>query len=471
MHPTKTLLYVLSAALAPNPAAPTFKNPSEQAKTPCMAATQLSDMANSATEIIAAAAANIETMLQQSSRLEVVSRSAPADTAAAAALLAQAVRKRAASASAALTTNAAKLLAGAAALNRLAGSQETLAELATLKIADVTMKAVTTHTATSTKATIAPTLASKNQAACVTPDGKRQEDTQMARHDITHKHPLTIVTATPAKAGDGLGKDFTICGSNAGSPGDAPDPANCRAGENTNIGIKGGTILALQPEHTKTTIKDGVPAYDTISSAEKVPNQATVAKELALVAVALGAASEIEKASAVQTLENSYSDTETMTAIAKAIGGADATPDNAAIKEQVKNTAKTLFGENGSKIKKQIAELMKNFQPSKAAGSDGNKKLDSISNPDDLYKATTYYTIKKFIDEEEKKKKNQASPSCPTKQPNHKNRPNQQMNAKSMQQVKIVKRKLAVILMRKKTQNAFLKLKLARKMKSHFVAI
>nr|ARB51001.1 variant surface glycoprotein [Trypanosoma brucei] len=74
-----------------------------------------------------------------------------------------------------------------------------------------------------------------------------------------------------------------------------------------------------------------------------------------------------------------------------------------------------LFGENGSKIKTQIAEIMKKFKPSRATGSDGNKKLDSTNAPDELSGIAVYYTIKRSVEEEQEKKKTKASFSCPTK--------------------------------------------------------
>nr|ARB50604.1 variant surface glycoprotein [Trypanosoma brucei] len=388
----------------------------KKAKTPCDAARQLDNLAGQATATLTSATQKISQNLLTAQRLAVAAQDPDATIATAAAAIATHFQAQAAAAAALLAEQGPAVAAGAAALHRLAGSQLAIAALERLSIKDMPLGQPTTYATAATQGTIPPQLKASTTQECRTEQGSWKQSDEQQDHDKGLNTPITLHTAAATQTKTGLGNDFTFCGRGDGTgAGSKATSGSCAAGQATYIAVNGGRPLTSAAEVTSLQGTGAGAKYKVISTESKIPNQATLTNELALVKIMLDAAKALDSGIAIPSIANAYNSIEPTVLIAKALGGQDASPSDENIKNQVKTAAEALFGADGEKIKNKLEKHMKEFQPSKAAGSDGNKKLDSISDTDALSKAAAYYTIKNFIDGEEQKKKNQASPSCPTK--------------------------------------------------------
>nr|APD74626.1 variant surface glycoprotein 1125.4094 [Trypanosoma brucei] len=388
----------------------------KQAKTACEAAHQLGNLSNQATAAITQATAKIKQMLLKAQKLDVAAAHPDTKLATAAAAIASQFKKQVAAAATLLEQNSRTIYAGAAALNRLSGNQATIAALERLSIKDLNINTAATLTTTSTLGQIPPQVAASTTQECHDAQGQPTRDDTGVEHDSALSYPLTLHIAAAADTPRTLGSAFSICGKTDGSTNNQPPSSTtCTSGEATNVGIKGGKPIKTTPATTSIEGEASAKKYREVSADNKIPNKATLNKELALVKLMIEAANTLEQQIVIPSIADAYNSINPAMVLAKTLGGEDASPSDENIKQQVKAAAEVLFGADGDKIKSKLEEHMKAFQPSKAAGSDGNKKLDSIDDPNKLSKAAAYYTIKKFIDEAEEKKKNQASPSCPTK--------------------------------------------------------
>nr|APD74699.1 variant surface glycoprotein 1125.4168 [Trypanosoma brucei] len=388
----------------------------KQAKTACEAAHQLGNLADQVTAAITQATNKIKQMLLKTQKLDVAAAHPDSKLATAAAAIASHFKKQAAEATQVLATTAPAIYAGAAALNRLAGNQATIAALDRLSIKDLVLGTATTYATDGSIGTIPPQLPPSQTAECYDGDGKPVRDNSGPAHASNLVYPITLHLAQPTAAQATRGGDFSFCGvTSGGSNGQPPSSSTCVSTQATNIGIKGGKPLTSTPAVTSIGGQGSDSKYTKVSANNKIPNEATLSKELALVKLMIEAANTLEQQIVIPSIADAYNSINPAMMVAKTLGGEDASPSDENIKQQVKAAAEALFGADGDKIKSKLEEHMKAFQPSKAAGSDGNKKLDSIDDPNKLSKAAAYYTIKKFIDEAEEKKKSSTSPSCPTK--------------------------------------------------------
>nr|AGH61155.1 variant surface glycoprotein 597 [Trypanosoma brucei] len=410
----KALTFVSIALCLPVVTTSAVKTPTKKAKSACDVATQLRQMADSARTKITSTQEAVKTMLTTASKPDVIANGVNTNAGWAAAYLRSIYIQKAAEANDKLAANTPALLKGIEALSRLAGSQEAISRLSQLHLQDLNMATATTSTATATKGQLKPKLDAALKAHCVGQDDSREKDSSTDDHNADHKNAITIVTVTPTPPGSALGTYLTICGSNSVSTG-APNTASCTSTQATNIGFKGGNVFKATPTVVHTTGANTAEAYSDGGDDDSTPNKATIKAELALVLEMVHAAQRLGTITAPAAIESAFDATYAGHAIAKALGGHEATAEQPNLKEKVKHTTEELFGKERNSIKTQITQLLNTFQPSKAAGADGAKKLDSINAPEELSKAATYYTIKNFIDEEEQKKKNQENPSCPTK--------------------------------------------------------
>nr|AGH60223.1 variant surface glycoprotein 1289 [Trypanosoma brucei] len=410
----KALTFVSITLCLPGVTTSAVKTPTKKAKSACDVAMQLRQMADSARTKITSTQEAVKTMLATASKLDVIANGVNTNTGWAAAYLRTIYIQKAAEANDKLAANAPALLKGIEALSRLAGSQEAISRLSQLQLQDLNMAAAAAHATTGTKGQLKPKLDDALKAHCVGEDESRQKGSSDENHDGQHKNAITIVTVTPAQPGTALGSYLTICGSNSINSG-APDTERCTSTQATNIGFKGGKVFTTAVTVTHSASTGGTTSYTDVGSDATTPNKATLKAELALVLDMLQAATGLGTITPPATIESAFDAASAGTSIAKALAGHEATAEQPNLKEKVKHTTEELFGKERNSIKTQITQLLNTFQPSKAAGSDGAKKLDSINAPEELSKAATYYTIKNFIDEEEQKKKNQENPSCPTK--------------------------------------------------------
>nr|APD75070.1 variant surface glycoprotein 1125.4870 [Trypanosoma brucei] len=374
-------------------------------------------MADSARTKITSTQEAVKTMLATASKLDVLANGVSTNTGKVAAYLRSLYIQKAAEANDKLAANAPALLKGIEALSRIAGSQETISRLSELQLQDLNMATATAHATTGTKGQLKHKLDAALKAHCVGQDDSREKDSSTDDHNPDHKNAITIVTVKPTPAGNELGTYLTMCGSNSVSSG-APNTGSCTSGQANNIGFKGGNVFKATPTVVHTTGANTAEAYGDGGDDDSTPNKATIKAELALVLEMLHAAQRLGTITAPAAIESAFDATYAGHAIAKALGGHEATAERPNLKEKVKHTTEELFGKESNSIKTQIPQLLNTFQPSKAAGSDGAKTLDSINDPEELSKAAVYYTIKNFIDEEEQKKKSLTSPSCPTKTEN-----------------------------------------------------
>ncbi|SCU64202.1 variant surface glycoprotein (VSG, atypical), putative [Trypanosoma equiperdum] len=409
----KALTFVSITLCLPVVTTSAVKTPTKKAKTACDVATQLRQMADSARIKITSTQESVKKMLTTASKLDVIANGVNTNAGWAAAYLRSIYIQKAAEANEKLAANAPALLKGIEALSRLAGSQEAISRLSQLQLQDLNIATATTHATDGSKGQLKPKLEPAVNPHCIAADGTREKDSSDESHDTQHKNAITILTVKATPAGEALGTYLTICGSNSNA-GRPPDTANCNSGQATNIGVKGGTVFKATPKVLHTTAANSAEAYGDGGDDESTPNKATIKAELALVLEMLHAAQRLGTITAPAAIESAFDATYAGHAIAKALGGHEATAERPNLKEKVKHTTEELFGKESNSIKTQIPQLLNTFQPSKATGSDGAKTLDSINAPEELSKAATYYTIKNFIDEEEQKKKNQENPSCPT---------------------------------------------------------
>ncbi|SCU67101.1 uncharacterized protein TEOVI_000746800 [Trypanosoma equiperdum] len=143
-------------------------------------------------------------------------------------------------------------------------------------------------------------------------------------------------------------------------------------------------------------------------------------------------------------------------------------------KTKVDNLQKEAIGENGEELKNTVDKSLEELTPQKAAvGGNGDRQLKTILSPQDIADATTYYAVRRFIDEREKKKKKQAGSSCPSKADKLTEPSKSADECKKHLTEKPCKDEKGCVFDDKKPEGEryFQKLKTKRKMKNRFAAI
>nr|APD75084.1 variant surface glycoprotein 1125.4887 [Trypanosoma brucei] len=387
--------------------------PAKQATTPCTAATQLRELAHNSAAILDTVMDKVTQLQLEEQKLRPAALSFSEPTKSAAIALAATWGQRALTLSRKLQQKLTAVTDGVAAVSRLSGSAKTLSELATLQLEDInkiTANTFATISSTKIKFKVAP----KKHGACNKGNEQREEKSEGTTTKPANADEISVVTAEVPAEQTTAGNALSIYG-HSSTTGPITGPGSCKNAQGTNIGIKGGIVFKITTAqtHIEAAAPNG-PAYITVPAATKIPSDKKHAAELKLVTQMLSDARELEAAAATATTDATYDDTNLKDAIAKTLGGAEATATKAELKPVVDRTTKDLFGEKGETITKTVQTYVKGFKPWKAATGDESKTLDSISDPDELYKATIYYTVKNFITEQDQKKKNQASPSCST---------------------------------------------------------
>nr|CAJ16845.1 variant surface glycoprotein (VSG), putative [Trypanosoma brucei brucei TREU927] len=302
--------------------------------------------------------------------------------------------------------------AGLSAIGRLAGGQEVIAELNSLKIADVATVAAASATRDSTHLKITPQLQISKKPACIDTDNNRKKDKEKDAADTTAPDAISLEVLTPATPGAYNGV-LTICGH--GAAGTAITGITC-ADDQTSFGIKGGSVFKITIKTTTKKEAKLASEYTEETSTNTVPNGPTITAELKLLL-------ELEKAVAavttitIDTEPSSVAEQrEIRDAIARVVGGDSATYANPATKPKVDALIKAMFGDKAENVKSTIEKDIKDLKPPKAAvGGTGDKKLETINDPKELADAQIYYAIKNIVAYQDGQKNIQANPSCPTK--------------------------------------------------------
>nr|APD74755.1 variant surface glycoprotein 1125.4228 [Trypanosoma brucei] len=387
--------------------------PAKQATTLCTAATQLSELAHNSAAILDTVMDKVTQLQLEEQKLRPAALSFSEPTKSAAITLAATWEQRALTLSRKLKQKLPAVTDGVAAVSRLSGSAKTLSELATLQLEDInkiTANTFATISSTKIKFKVAP----KQHGACNKGKEQREEKSEGTTTKPSNVDEISVVTAEVPAEQTTAGNALTVCGHPTNN-GAITGQSDCQDGQAAQIGIKGGIVLKITTAQTHIApTPSGDKAYTAVSAGTKIPSDKTHAAELKLVSAMITAARELETATALPDPNADYDDTNLKDTIAKTLGGAETTATKAELKPVVDRAAKELFGEKGETITATMPKSVKGFKPWKAAIGDERKPLDSISDPDVLYKAAIYYTVKNFIDDQEQKKKNQANPSCPT---------------------------------------------------------
>nr|ARB50924.1 variant surface glycoprotein [Trypanosoma brucei] len=99
--------------------------------------------------------------------------------------------------------------AGVSAIGRLAGDQEVIAELHSLKIADVPTVAAASVTAEGTHLKITPKLTIATKPACIADDNSRKKDKEKDDADMNAPDAISLAVLTAAEPG-GYGGALTV---------------------------------------------------------------------------------------------------------------------------------------------------------------------------------------------------------------------------------------------------------------------
>nr|AGH60147.1 variant surface glycoprotein 1209 [Trypanosoma brucei] len=304
------------------------------------------------------------------------------------------------------------LNAGLSAIGRLAGGQEVIAELNSLKIADVATVAAASATRDSTHLKITPQLQISKKPACIDTDNNRKKYKEKDAADTTATDAISLEVLTPATPGAYNGV-LTICGH--GAAGTAITGITC-ADDQTSFGIKGGSVFKTTIKTTTKKEAKLASEYTEETSTNTVPNGPTITAELKLLLElekAVGTISAISVETDAATIARS---SDIQEAIARAVDGDSATYANPATKHKVEALIKAMFGDKAENVKSTIEKDIKDLKPPKdAVGGNGEKKLAEIKDPKALADAQIYYTIKNIVAYQDGQKNSQGKTSCPIK--------------------------------------------------------
>nr|AGH61043.1 variant surface glycoprotein 479 [Trypanosoma brucei] len=413
--PTLVALHTLTAVVAlillPTAYA-AIDTAAKAAQDPCTAATQARALAGQMAITIKEAAVSAAEAVKKAAQMRIMATSSDAAMSTALRIRAAAAARYAAEITSEIAATADKITRGIAAVEQVAATSEAISVLSLLKLGDVTPANPSSYTGSgANKLTF--TL-QNNHGACYTDASNRQAATEGTTKGPKDTDQISIGIVKLTTVGSQGGDPLSVCATSGGTTITAGTACETTG---TKIGIKGGSPLTHETTAVKRTESDGDLKYDTAQLAGSIfPSKAEADRTLQEIAAGLDAARQLQQKTIMHkwlSIEGFIPDD---AALAKILKGEAAKPDGSDTKPLVDSINQQLYGKDNSKLKDKLENGLKNFKPGKAAIGDENKKLDSINDPDELYKAETYYTLKRFVDEEEeKKKKSSTSPSCPTK--------------------------------------------------------
>nr|AGH61148.1 variant surface glycoprotein 590 [Trypanosoma brucei] len=303
---------------------------------------------------------------------------------------------------------------GLSALAELAGTQIVVAEMLKSKIEDVATVTTASTTSAPDILKIKPKIVPATKKACHT-DQDAPTKTPNGSEEATGNIRLKIFSLKAETPGTTHNGKLTLCGH--GSAGQNPGTSGVTCtNDQTNLGIKGGNFVVQHELSSERTEANTKISYGAVTSADTIPNGATLTKQLQGIAKLENAVSALQKVTTMPTTQELAKGQEIKDAVARALGGEKASYTDKKNQKQVDAFLKELFGEKAENVKTTIEKDLKELKPPKSAvGGSGDKKLETINAPQELADAQIYYTVRRFIDEQEGKKKNQENPSCPTK--------------------------------------------------------
>nr|AGH60319.1 variant surface glycoprotein 1387 [Trypanosoma brucei] len=409
----KTRLALLLTFTATLAAAGKLQTPDNIADDECTAAKQADELATQLAETVTTAVTTATDMLRHSAQLKLLALTSPADVSAAASAAAAVAAKAAAQCLNTVKKKKSAIDKAVKALHEISASAALSSILAELKLNDIAPAAAARfNTIANGPLSFSMT---NSHGACMARAGQSKPEQTTSKAPPRTKDQLAIVTLavqTAATESVENGALF-ICGSDSTTA--FSGGQQCRNAA-TNIGIKGGKVL--KTAIVKVSRQDAPPGHEYGAAALNnavFPHTDTIKNQLADIAAGLDAArglADSTSSSSWETWSQHKIENKILADVLKAVGKLEESKEDHPL---TKTLAAMLYGSDGKKAENAIKTAHTNFKPGKPPIESADKKLDSITDPDELYKAETYYTIKKFAEEEEQKKKNQENPSCPTK--------------------------------------------------------
>nr|AGH60250.1 variant surface glycoprotein 1317 [Trypanosoma brucei]APD73669.1 variant surface glycoprotein 1125.1472 [Trypanosoma brucei] len=376
------------------------------------ASSQATELAKNMEATVATATSRATEFTKAATKLRIMAASQTASMATASYTAAAEAAKTALEILTKVTEQTPKINKAASALRASANTAELLSVLKSLTLSDKPMAAANSYN-TQDRRPLSFTLANDNGACMESKDKRAAAKEGPASKNAADHNRITLVTANLRTSDGDTTKDLFLCSSNSQT---AFGPSQTCSGDGSHVGLKGGKVFETKLITINRKNKNAGSEYnDPATGNTIIPHVSTYKHQLAAIALGLDAARSLEAVpdpSDWLTKAGQKVDTKILANVLKGAGKLETAQED---HPSTKELANQLYGTDGKKVETALKENgPKNFKPGKAAIDDANKALDSIDDPDVLYKAETYYTIKKFVDEEEQKKKNQASPSCPT---------------------------------------------------------
>ncbi|SCU72086.1 uncharacterized protein TEOVI_000366700 [Trypanosoma equiperdum] len=376
-------------------------------------ATYFRQVSQNGNQHLRTALATVAAAVKKTNKLLVLSKRSKDATGAAAQILAAQILHQLQKTTTALETTAGAALEGLAAASRIAGMQEVIAELATTTIQNQNVQTAA-NVANSALPKIQPQMAVNQHGACLKGKDSRGELTIGQEMATTGQLQWTITALDTAKAGTASGQDLTICSSNSAD--NTPIERASYGTQTTQIGIKGGKVFTPQRITVTRQTTGSNTDYNELADDTKVPTAKTLNPELKLLRKLKAAAEAIEALSINSDATTLAQAEQLKSVIAKALDGEEGSYSKEETKTKVDAILKELFGAKADNVKTTIEKDLKGLKPPKAAVcGNGDKKLETINDPQELSDAQIYYTVTGYIADQEKKKKSSTSPSCPTK--------------------------------------------------------
>ncbi|RHW71551.1 hypothetical protein DPX39_070010800 [Trypanosoma brucei equiperdum] len=236
--------------------------------------------------------------------------------------------------------------AGLSAIGRLAGGQEVIAELTSLKIADVTTVRAASATTTGNHLKIAPDLQISKKAACAGDDGSRKKDGEKIAADQNSPDEISLAVLSPAAPWTYDGQ-LTVCGH---STPNTPIAGISCADDQTSFGIKGGSVFKTTIKTTTKKEAKLASEYTEETSTNTVPNGPTITAELKLLLQLEKAVDTISAISVETDAATIAKSSDIQEAIARAVDGDSATYANPATKPKGDALIKAMFGDKAENV-------------------------------------------------------------------------------------------------------------------------
>nr|AGH61142.1 variant surface glycoprotein 584 [Trypanosoma brucei] len=403
------LLPALAAASSIN-----LHNRKAQLITPCDTSHYAVEMGKQVTTALRTALTRAKEATQTACKLHLLTAALAPTERLAAAILAGSAAAVALEAVAAIEAASEDFSEGLSALAELGGTQLVVAEMLKSKIEDAATIGRASATSTPDILKIKPKIVPATKKACHT-DQDAPTKTPNGSEEAAGNIRLKIFSLKAETPGTTHNGKLTLCGH--GSAGQNPGTSGVTCtNDQTNLGIKGGNFVVQHELSSERTEANTKISYGAVTSADTIPNGATLTKQLQGIAKLENAVSALQKVTTMPTTQELAKGQEIKDAVARALGGEKASYTDKKIQKQVDELLTAVFGKDESTVTGVIVKGLNKLKPPKAAfNGAGSTTLEQITEPNQIADATTYYIVRSYINGGEQKKKNQENPSCPTK--------------------------------------------------------